>query len=83
MSLQAESALALEIPADATPRRQRARHLLTKLVLQRRPPWHELETKTIVDHGEPPRRERDALAIDAGDVFTFDRRAMGEPCVGR
>jgi hypothetical protein len=52
--------------------------MLAELLLQRRPPGHELEAETIIDHGEPPRRERDALAIDAGDVLAFGGRAMRE-----
>ena len=36
--------------------------------LQRRPPGHELEAKTIVDHGEAPRGQGDTPPIDAGDV---------------
>ena len=46
--------------------------------LQRRPPGHELETETIIDHGEPTGRERDALAVDAGDLLTLGRRPVGE-----
>ena len=55
------------------------RHLLAQPLLQRRPPWHELETKTIVDHGEPPRRKRDALAVDARHMLAFGRWLMAEP----
>jgi hypothetical protein len=39
--------------------------------------------KTIVDHSEPPGRERDALAIDARDVLAFGGKAIGEPRVGQ
>ena len=45
---------------------------------KRRPPGHKLETETIIDHGEPTRRQRDALAIDSGDVLAFGGRAMRE-----
>jgi hypothetical protein len=48
------------------------------VLLQRRPPRNKLEAETIIDHGEPPRRERDAVAIDAGDVLAFGGRAMRE-----
>ena len=65
MSLQAEPALALEVPADPAARAQRARHALTQPLLQRRPPRHELESESVIDHGEPPRGERDALPIYA------------------
>jgi hypothetical protein len=51
-------------------------------LLQRRPPWHQLEAEAIVDHGEPSRRERDALAIDARDVAAFLVWTMREPRVG-
>ena len=60
-------------PAPSTPR-----DLLAELLLQRRSPRHELEAETVIDHGEPARRERDALAIDAGDVLAFGGRAMRE-----
>jgi hypothetical protein len=46
-------------------------------------PRHELETKAIIDHREPPRRERDALVINARDVLAFRGCTMGEPRVGR
>lgn len=82
-SSQVEPALAPDIPVDAIPRCQRARHVLTQPLLKRRPPWHQLETHPIVDHGEPPRRECDAPAIDARDVLAFRRWATGEPRVGR
>src|SRR5208337_3315680 len=58
MFLQAEPALALEAPVDPAARGQRARHVLIQPLLQRRPPRHELESKTVIDHGEPPRGER-------------------------
>jgi hypothetical protein len=65
ISLQGEPPLALETPVDPAASGSARLNLLTQPLRQRRPPRHELETETIIDHGEPPRRERDALAIDA------------------
>ena len=79
----AESPLASETPIDGATRRQRARDMLAEFLFQRGPPWHELKSKPIVDHGEPAGRQRDPLPIDAGDVFAFGGRVMGEPRVGR
>ena len=83
MSLQAESALAPDIPVDATPRCQRAGHVLTKPVLERGPPRDELKPHPVIDHGESARGECDSLAIDAGDVLAFGGRAMGKPSLSR
>jgi hypothetical protein len=74
----AQPAFAPETPVNGAAGGHDARDLFSELLLQRRPPRHKLEAKTIIDHGEPPRRERDALAIDAGDVLAFGGRAMRE-----
>ena len=76
------SPLRPEIPLDPAARRHHTAHLPAELLLQRRPPGHELKAEPVVDHGEPAGSERDALAIDAGDVFAFGRRAMGEAGFG-
>ena len=55
-----------------------AADLPTDLLLQRRLPRHKLEPEPIIDHGEPTRREGDALAIGTGDVIPFGDRAMRE-----
>ena len=60
-----------------------AAHLLAELLLQRRPPGHELEAQPIVDHGEAAGGQRHALAIDAGDMLALGGRAMSEPGLGR
>ena len=78
MSLQAESALAPDIPVDATPRCQRAGHVLTKPVLERGPPRDELKPHSVIDHRESAGGQRDALAIDAGDVLAFARMGDGQ-----
>ena len=78
----AQPAFAPETPVDAAAGGHDARDLLSELLLQRRPPRHELEAETIIDHGEPTRGERDALAIDAGDVLAFGGRAMREASLG-
>ena len=72
-----------KIPFNGSIGRDYARYFSSELPLQRRPPRHELESETIVDHGEPTRRERDALAIDAGNVLAFGGGAMREAGFGR
>src|SRR5713226_5365240 len=57
--------------------------MLAELPLEHGPPWHQLEAETIIDHGEPARRQRDTLAIGSGDVVAFARRAVREPGLGR
>jgi hypothetical protein len=71
----AQPTFASETPVNRAARGHDARHLFSELLLQGRPPGHKLETETIIDHGEPTRRQRDALAIDAGDVLAFGGRA--------
>ena len=57
--------------------------MLAEFLLERGPPRHQLKSETIVDHREAARRERDALAIGAGDMFALGGRAMREPGLGR
>ena len=83
MSLQAESALAPDIPVDATPRCQRAGHVLTKPVLERGPPRDELKPHSVIDHSEPAGGQGDSLAIDAGDELAFAGRPVGKPSLSR
>jgi hypothetical protein len=44
---------------------------------------HELEAKTIVDHGEAPRGQGDALPINTGDVLALGGWPMNQTCLGR
>jgi hypothetical protein len=53
------------------------------LPLQRRPPRHKLEAYPVIDHGESTRGERNAPAVDAGDVFAFGGRAIWEASLSR
>ncbi len=80
---QSYAPLSSEIPINAAARRHDAGYLLPKLLLQRRPPGHELESHPIIDHGEAARGQGDALAIDAGDVlaprWTADARGLFPP----
>ena len=62
--------------------RHNAGDLSPELLLQSGSPGHQLEAEAIVDHGESPRREGDALAIDAGDVLALGRRAVREARFG-
>ena len=56
---------------------------LPEMPLQRRPPWHELKAKTIVDHGEAAGGQRDTLPIDAGDVLAVGGWPMNQARLGR
>jgi hypothetical protein len=53
------------------------------LLLQSRPPWHELETQPVIEHGEMPGGERHPLPINAGNVLAFGCRLIGETRLGR
>jgi hypothetical protein len=44
---------------------------LAEFLFQRWPPGHELETKPIIDHRKPARGQRNALAVNAGDVIAL------------
>ena len=83
MSQKSDSPLSAETPIYVPAWRDHAGDMVPELLLQRRPPGHELKPHPIIDHGEPARRERDALAIDARDVLAFGGWAMGEPGLGR
>ena len=45
--------------------------MAAELLLPRSPPGNELKPHAVIDHGEPAGGERDALAIDAGDMLAF------------
>ena len=47
-------ALAPQAPLECRRRGGDARDVLAQMPLERRPPWHELEAQTVVDHGEAP-----------------------------
>ena len=70
-------------PFNGSIGRDYARYFSSELPFQRRPPRHELESETIVDHGESTRGESDAPAVDAGNVFAFRGGAMREAGFGR
>src|SRR5580692_561724 len=78
-----QSPLAPEGPIHAAAWPHDTVHLLAKLLFECRPPRHQLEAESVVDHGEAARRKRHALAIDAGDMLTVGGGAMREPGVGR
>ena len=56
--------------------------MLIEFLLKGGAPWHELDTQTIIDRSLPTRRERDALAIDAGYTFAFAVVKPVHPRVG-
>ena len=74
-----DSPLSAETPIDVPAGRNHAADMAPELLLQRRPPGHELKPHPIVDHGEPAGGERNALAIDARDMLAFGGWAMGKP----
>jgi hypothetical protein len=78
-----DSPLRPEIPINPAPRRHHSSDLLSKLLLQRWPPGHELKPHPVIDHGETAGRECDAPPVYARDMLTFGRWAMGEPSLGR
>ena len=46
-------------------------YLPTELTFQGRRPGDKAEAEAVVDHGEPPRGERNSLAVDAGDMLAL------------
>src|SRR3546814_1632640 len=56
-----------QTPIDPAARFHRTHDMLAQMLVERGPPGNERETHAIVDHCEPARCERDALAADAGD----------------
>jgi hypothetical protein len=51
--------------------------------LQRRPPGHELEAKTVVDHSEASRGQGNTPPVDPGDVLTLSGWAMNQTFLDR
>ena len=51
-----------------------ASDFFSKMPLEVLPPGHELETRSVIDHGEATRGQRNALAVDAGNVIAFRYR---------
>ena len=51
-----------------------ASDFFSKMPLEVLPPGHELETYSVIDHGEATRGQRNALAVDAGNVIAFRYR---------
>lgn len=49
--------------------------LPAEVPLQRRRPWDEAETESIVDHRETPGSERYTLTVDARDVLALRGRS--------
>src|SRR3546814_16187177 len=56
-----------QTPIDPAARFHRTHDMLAQMLVERGPPGNERDTHAIVDHCEPARCERDALAADAGD----------------
>ena len=63
--LDSKPPVAPRIPVHVSSRRHHATDLVTERLLQRRPPRNELKPQPIIDHGEPARRQGDALTVDA------------------
>ena len=61
-----EPLLPTEVPLYVAARRDHAADLAAELLLQRRPPGHELKPHAIVVHCEAAGRERDPLAVTPG-----------------
>jgi hypothetical protein len=54
--------------------RHNACDLSPELLLQSRSPGYQLEAEAIVNHGEPTRRECDALTVNPGHILALGRR---------
>ena len=67
---QSKVPLAAKSPFDPAAIFRHAGDMVSKLFLQRQRPGDELKSQAIIDHGEPARRERDSLTVDASDSLT-------------
>jgi hypothetical protein len=74
----AQVKLASEAPLDAATRHHDAGDVLAEVLLQRRPPWHQLEAESVIDHGEPARCQHHPLTKGPGDEFALAGRVMCE-----
>ena len=81
--LQAQAALAADIPLNITARHHDSADLLANLLLKRGPPGNELEAEPVIDHREATRRKRQALATEPADAFALGSWLIGEACFGR
>ena len=55
--LDPKSPLTREVPIDAAPGIDEARHMLTQSSLQGRSPWNQRKAKSIIDHRKATRCE--------------------------
>src|SRR5690348_12900878 len=81
-NLQPESPLPAEAPFHIPAGCHDSTNLAAEFLLQRRPPGHELETESIIDHRETAGGERHPLPIDARNMLAFSRRLIGETRLG-
>src|SRR3546814_4326392 len=72
-----------QTPIDPAARFHRTHDMLAQMLVERGPPGNERETHAIVDHCEPARCERDALAADAGDGIALLGRVSRQSGAGR
>src|SRR3546814_10410562 len=72
-----------QTPIDPAARFHRTHDMLAQMLVERGPPGNERETHAIVDHCEPARCERDALAADAGDGIAILGRVSRQSGAGR
>jgi hypothetical protein len=75
--------LSPEIPLDPAVLLDDAGDIAAAVLLKRRCPRDKGETYAVVDHGEPARCQREALAVGAGDLVSAGRRCVGQPCFRR
>ena len=68
-----EPALSTKTPIDSPARQHHAGHLTAKLLFQRGPPGHELETETIVDHRKPAGTQGD---LRRGWIASFSHASL-------
>jgi hypothetical protein len=79
----AEATLTTEAPINQASRQHRVGNVLVDVPIQRGPPGHKLKPQPIVDHGEAPRGQGHALAMESGDVFDMSDGPVNQPRLGR
>src|SRR3546814_18773616 len=74
--------LLAETPVHPAAGRHHSGDVFAKLRVERRPPRDELEAQAIIHHGEPARRQREALTVDPGHIIAGNGWHVGQPGFG-
>src|SRR5690606_9885345 len=65
---EAEPALSSKAPVHPAIAAGETRDMAVEVLFERGRPGDELKAESVIDHGEAARRERETLAVGAGDI---------------